>query len=136
MIGVSVLAVGMAGLYTGFVQGYRLLGAIREDRRATQILLQTTETLRLYTWSQLHDTNFLPQTFTTSFDPDSSSNSGLTYTGQIAVTSFPGSIESYSNNISLVTLSLNWRSQSISHQRQINTLVTSNGLYTYVTAAH
>jgi prepilin-type N-terminal cleavage/methylation domain-containing protein len=135
MVGLSILAVALAGLYSSFFQGYRILGAIREERRATQILLQSTETLRLYTWSQLHNTNFLPSTFTASFDPDSPI-SGLTYTGQITVASCPTSTETYQSNISLITFTLNWYSKGSPHQRQVSTFVTTNGLYSYVIAAH
>src|ERR1041385_7603837 len=52
----------------------------RENSRATQILLEKTELLRIYNWDQVvgNDTNtFIPTNFTASFYPDTN-NGGFT----------------------------------------------------------
>ena len=58
---ISVLIVGtlILSLYAGFSQGFSIIQTSRENLRATQILVQRMETIRLYTWSQVLDTGHL-----------------------------------------------------------------------------
>src|SRR6266571_8973241 len=84
MVGVSIIAVMFVTLYLGFTQGFGVVQASRENLRATQILQQHSEVIRLYTWDQLTNVNFLPHPFTTNwtFYPiGGSGNQGVTYTG-------------------------------------------------------
>src|ERR1051325_6622859 len=83
LIGITLLAF-MAGFSTSF-QGIQL---DRENSRAAQILLEKTELLRLYNWSQVTgaDTNiYIPTTFTAPFYPDSNNGGGNYFgTGRIS----------------------------------------------------
>ncbi len=63
--------------------GFAMVRSSREDVRATQIMLQKMETLRLYTWSQLQDNTYLVPNFTERFNP--SATNGTLYYGTIAV---------------------------------------------------
>ena len=63
---IAALVVGtmLVSLYAGFSSGFTIVQSAREELRATQIILARMESIRLYTWSQLHDTNnFLKPTF-------------------------------------------------------------------------
>src|SRR6185369_1143265 len=77
---VAILFFGIAGasFFLGFGQGFGFIGTSREDLRATQILQDKMEILRLYTWDQITNNGFIPLTFTEVLDP-SSSNQGVTY---------------------------------------------------------
>ncbi len=136
LIGIFILAIGMSALYTGLAFGFKCVGLAREERRATQILLETTETLRLYTWDQLHDPSFLPSRFTRQYDPlytnEVNGTPGVIYTGQIAIASSPTTNENYSPFLNQVTVTLDWQSMGLTRHREITTLVTSNGLQNYV----
>lgn len=115
-----------------------MLQTTREDLRATQILMQKIEAVRLCTWTEL--TNF---TFQESYDPLSGTNlaAGAVYFGNVAIgpaTSIPSTV-SYAPNMCLVTVNLNWtnynRSQAIPHSRQMQTQVARYGLQNYIWGA-
>jgi hypothetical protein len=138
---IAVLIVGtmLVSLYAGFTSGFAVVKLARENKRATEIMLQHTESLRLYTWSQLLDTNnYLKPTFTEYFDPlgETSESKGLVYSGSVALSSlvdFPGA---YSNDMRLVTVSVYWTNYNgnleIVRGRQMQTLVARHGIQNYV----
>ena len=131
MIAVAVAAVMFAGLYLGLGQGFTIIQSARQNLRATQILQEQMETIRLYTWDQISSNGFVPQTFTASFDAASTqSTAGLIYSGTFTIS--PANMnESYAADHKLVTVSLNWPSGGIQHQRQMTTLVSRYGLHNY-----
>ena len=131
MIGVTIMAVTFASLFLGFAQGFGIIRSARENLRATQILQEQAETIRLYTWDQINSNGFIPAGFTNYFYPASTqANGGLVYTGQITISPAPMA-ESYSNDHRLVTVALTWTSGHAVCQRQLNTLVSRYGLHNY-----
>ncbi len=121
-----------AGFYLCLSQGFATTEACRENMRATQILAQQMETIRLYTWSQINSNGFIPASFTVPFNPlGTQSTNGPVYTAQIAITNAPMT-EPYASNHVLVTVTLNWTSgNNQQHQRQMSTLVSQYGLHNY-----
>jgi hypothetical protein len=107
----------------------------REDLRATQIMLQKMEQIRLYNWDQLRDTtNYVKRTFQTYFDP--ASNGGPLYSGTVSNV-VPASLPAaYRNKTRLITVSVTWTSniasRPISHSRSMQTYVAEFGLNPYV----
>jgi len=134
---VAVLVVGIVSisLFACFSQGFAAMESSRENLRATQILLQKMETIRLCTWSQL--TNL---TFTAYYDPNSTNaaSSGVIYTGTVTTNAASGipSTNSYQSNICLVNVSLTWTNyildRPIPHSRQMQTQVARYGLQNYI----
>ncbi len=53
MVGVSIMSIMFLTLYLGFTQGFSVVQGSRENLRATQILQQQAEVIRLYTWEQI-----------------------------------------------------------------------------------
>src|SRR5215208_6965411 len=74
MIAVMVAAIMVAALYACFAFGYGTVRLAREDLRATQILLQKMETLRLTSYKSIKNSSA-----TDYFDPGAS-NKGTVYT--------------------------------------------------------
>ena len=115
-----------------------MLQTTREDLRATQILMQRIEAVRLCTWSQLGNV-----TFSESYDPLSGTNqaAGAVYFGTLSIgpaTAIPNSV-SYAPNMAQVTVTLNWtnynHSLAIPHSRQMQTQVARYGLQNYIWGA-
>jgi|ERR1051325_237548 prepilin-type N-terminal cleavage/methylation domain-containing protein len=128
LIGITLLAF-MAGFSTSF-QGIQL---DRENSRAAQILLEKTELLRLYNWSQVTgaDTNiYIPTTFTAPFYPDSN-NGGFNYSGTVSITNAPVT-ETYSNDIRLITITVTWASGRVQRTRSMTSFVSKYGLQNYI----
>ncbi len=124
--------------YGGLASGFALTQAAREDLRATQILMQKIEGIRLCTWSELSN-----YTFTESYDPLGTTNrtGGVVYTGK--VTTGPASSipvgTTYAPNMQLVTVDLYWTNYNggnpIVHQRTMETQVARYGMQSYLWGA-
>jgi hypothetical protein len=134
MIASGTFAVACLAGFAGVVQGFQLVQSTRENLRATQILQDNMEILRLYTWDQLNTPGFVPLSFTNTFNPAgvASGNAGVTYYGTVTPAPAPLT-ESYATNIVVFTFQLNWtNSNRLTHQRQITTLVSRYGIHNYL----
>jgi type II secretory pathway pseudopilin PulG len=137
VVGIGLMGIMMATLFAGLASGFGIVNTARQDLRATQILTQKTEAVRLCTWSEL---NGLPSTFQDYYYTSGSTNSApnVTYYGTISVgpASCISSSASYYSKIELVTISLVWTnylsSHPIVHNRSMQTLVSYNGLVNYI----
>jgi len=131
MVGMMILAVGIASLYLGLSQGFAVIQTARENLRATQILQEKMETIRLFDWNQI-TTGPSRTNFTASFYPLATSGSqGIAYTGTRIITNAPVT-ESYSNDLRLIIFQLTWTSGDVQRQREMRTLVSQYGLHNYV----
>jgi len=137
-VAVGVLGIMVLSLYAGFTAGFRVMRLTREDLRATQILTEKTEMLRLYNWDQLNTPGYIPASFTAPFYATNvySTNlagASLVYTGTVSglYTNAP-TWEGYASNMRLITIQLNWTSGGRSHTRQTTTLVSKYGLQNYI----
>jgi Tfp pilus assembly protein PilV len=125
LVAVWLLTVVVVSLFGAFSLGFSTIRISQEDVRASQILLQKLETLRLYDWSQITN-GYVP----TSFTADYSTNGGVAYEGAMAIDPVPMA-ESYSNTLRQVTVSLSWVSTGVPRYRVATTLVSQNGIQTY-----
>src|SRR5439155_25486253 len=102
MMAISIVSFLFASLYLGFGQGFGIIQIARENLRATQILQERMETIRLYTWDQLNTAGFVPPTFTAAFYPvGTNANQGLIYQGTVVLTNATVT-ESYSSDLKMV----------------------------------
>lgn len=106
----------------------------RENLRATQLILEKFETIRLYTWDQINGVNgfAIPAYFTNSYAVDTTgASSGVTYTGTMSITAAPIGT-TYSSDMKLVTVTLTWWSAGVQRSRTMETLIARQGLQQYV----
>ena len=139
VVGVGLLGIMMAALFAALASGFAIVNTARQDLRATQILTQKTEAVRLCTWTELQ---MLPSTFKDYYKSSGSTNStsGVAFYGTISVTPptncTPSVPSAYYSNIDLVTISLVWTNylgpQQIVHNRSMQTLVAYYGLVNYI----
>jgi len=131
MIGVAVMAVMFVSLYLGFTQGFAIIQLARENLRATQILQEKMETVRLYTWDQLNTAGFIPPTFTAPFYAAGATNQGIIYTGTLTISN-PAMGESYAADMKQIDVQLSWTSGNVQRNRNMRTLVSKYGLHNYI----
>jgi Tfp pilus assembly protein PilV len=136
IVAVLVLTTISTAFYLGLSTCFSVIKTSREDIRATQIMMQKLEAVRLCTWSQL--TNF---SFKEPYDPMGSTNnsSGVYFYGTVTkgAVGLP-TAASYSNNMRLVTVSLNWTNNlGAPHpfSRQMQTYYARYGLQSYIWGA-
>ena len=128
----AVLGIMFVSLYSGFSAGFAVIKLARENLRATQILQEKMETIRLYRWDQINTPGFIPTNFVESYYVESTNDaSGLRYNGVVTIGPAPVT-ESYSNDLRQVTIRVSWRSAGVDRNREMTTFVTRAGLQNYI----
>ncbi len=154
LVGIALLGIAVTALYSGMTYGLARTVVTREEMRATQVMLEKMEQLRLYTWEQVnynydpddpedptdpfdpddpHDiadepVEFLiPTTFTEHFTPGLTNAGDLQYYGTFVITNVPMT-EVYSNSLRLITVSVTWTNGNKVKTRSMQTFFAKYGL--------
>jgi Tfp pilus assembly protein PilV len=143
MVAALLVAVAITSIYLGVGQTYMFTVENGLNLRAMQLLSEQMETIRLYTWTQLTNSGYIPTSFTNYYYPPGTSNGvgGVVFTGTLTITN-AGLTEGYSNDVRQVTAAVswnpgtNWNTGSTAHQLQVSTLVAHYGMQVYVYGAH
>lgn len=134
-MGTVVTTLMLVSLYVGFTFGFRQVQLAREEARATQILQEKMELVRLLNWDQVANLpGYVPSAFTESLyaaDPTNAPAGGITYTGTVMITNAPIT-ESYKNELRLVKVSVSWTSGSTKYTRKMSSFVSQYGMQNYV----
>ena len=131
-IGMSIVGTVVAALMSSFTSGTFTMQMARENLRATQIMLEKVETIRLYSWDQINTAGFIPASFTNTYDPQAAAGAqGVLYTGTLAITDTPIAT-SYSADMKQVKVLVSWKTGEIPRQREFTTYVARNGLQDYI----
>ena len=134
LVATAIIGVQFVTLYLGMTQGFGIVQVSRENLRATQILQEKMETIRLYTWDQITNAGFIPPTFTATFYPAAQTNQGLNYQGTMTISDVPAPLSStsYASDLKLVVVQVNWTSGNVQRNRDMRTLVSHYGLHNYI----
>jgi prepilin-type N-terminal cleavage/methylation domain-containing protein len=126
LIGLLVLAV-----YGAITSGMGNMRMARENLRATQVLLEKMEAIRLYNWDQLNS-GFAPPAFIVNYDVNSgSTNSGILYFGSVTIKKADTGT-TYAPDMKEVVVQVNWKTGSIPRTRSMSTYVCRSGIQNYV----
>lgn len=132
MVGMMIAGIVITSLYASFSSGFAITESARENLRATQIMVEKMETVRLYTWDQINTPGFIPTSFTNYYAEGSgTTNRGFKYFGRTSISNAPLGT-SYSNDMKLVTIDLTWANGSQPRTRQMTSLVARYGLQAYI----
>lgn len=134
---IAMVSMGLvaASLFVGIGSGFAMIKVTREDLRATQILLERMETIRLYRWEQITDDTFIPKTFTSCFYPDAlaTGGGGISYTGTVAVTAVSSNLPpEYRDEMRQVRVQIGWMSGNRSRTREMISYTSRHGMQNYV----
>lgn len=142
LVGMVIMIIAVVSLYAGISTSVSLTKAAREDLRATQIMLERMEGLRLYNWDQLVHSNMIPSSFTASYYPlaTSGQSSGITYAGTLAISNAvlkPAA--SYASNMRAITVTVFWTNfygadmtEKLVRSRTMTTYTARDGIQNYV----
>jgi len=134
MVAVAVLAILLVSLFAGFAFGFDVIRSAREDLRATQIMMQKIEGLRLCTWSQLNSQ--CPFNFTESYS--TTTGSTIVYQGTVSLTDNTNLPSAYQSKVKLVTVTVTWKTPRgdhappLVHTRTMQTESAYYGLQNYL----
>ena len=139
VIALVIIATLLVALYAGFSAGFAVMKSARENLRATQILVQRAEVIRLYSWSQIQNTNlYLKPNFVEYYDPlgVTSGKYGVLYVGTMRTNGVAIAGANYTNNMRGVTISVFWTNRigktNITFSRQLQTYVARYGAQNYI----
>ena len=141
VIAVFLLGVLTVALFGAFSSGLALVQLSRENVRATQLMMQKMETLRLLTWSQELNTQIATTNFTDWYDPSgvTTRRAGAQYRGMLSVSPAPTNVPAaYRSDMRTVTVTVYWTnypgsgSRTIVRSRQMQTLAARYGMQNYV----
>jgi prepilin-type N-terminal cleavage/methylation domain-containing protein len=130
---VVIAAILFSTVYVGIAQGFAVIRLARENLRATQILQQYTEVIRLKTWDQIAQ---MPAESPSQPWPDypggTVGNQGITFIGTVRCEPSGMKDENYKDDHRLFTFTVRWQSGNVERVRQMTTLVSKWGMHNYV----
>jgi type II secretory pathway pseudopilin PulG len=137
LVGVGVFGVLFCALFAGLSWSFTTVENARERLRATQIMAEKMDTIRLYTWDQLTNRGYIPTNFTMAFYPTNGLNAGtsrsagIIYSGTITISNAPVTTEDYANTLRTVVIDLSWQRGLLTLHTQMSTLVSQYGIETH-----
>jgi len=139
-VAMAVVGIMIVALYGGLMWCVGSVRIARENLRATQIMAEKMEVIRLLSWEQITEDNILPTTFTASYVSGgpvarngTNTSGGPTYYGRITIvppleTQLLGT---YTNDLRIVNVKVYWTNQGLPHFRQISSYVSRYGMQNY-----
>jgi hypothetical protein len=122
----------VVALVSGITTGFFTMQLARENLRATQIMLEKMETIRLYSWNQINTAGFIPASFVAPYDPNArDGHQGVLYQGTMIITNAPIGC-SYAGDMRLVRVRLQWQTGGLNRSRSFTSFISRNGLQDYV----
>ncbi len=135
VMGVALVGIVFVSLLAGMSSGFAVTQVARENLRATQIMLERMEGLRLYNWNQLVYSNMIPANFTNYYYPlaGPGESKGITYTGTMVITNANmNPVATYGSRMRAVVVTINWTSGNAQRTRTMTTYAAQNGIQNYV----
>ena len=148
LVSVVISAIILGAVYSGISGTFTMLNTMREDLRATQILVSRLEGMHLEAWgngtsqpSQLFDTTLVPRTFTDYFYPlglNSTTNQGTVYSGTVTMTTNVtlSPAASYKASLALVSVAVTWTDIQYGvtnvRTRAMSTYIARYGMQNYI----
>jgi prepilin-type N-terminal cleavage/methylation domain-containing protein len=134
LVAMAILAIASASICSAIVFLSNSVRFARENLRATQILAQTTEVLRLCNWDQTNPaSNYIPTTLTVPYFTDNATvTNGPFYQLSVTITNPPPLGAFYSNDMRMVVVTATWTSGRATLSNSVSTYVSQYGLQNYV----
>jgi prepilin-type N-terminal cleavage/methylation domain-containing protein len=131
MVAMAIMAISFVSLYAGLTTGVQVIKLARENLRATQLLVEKMETIRIKPWSEVTNGVSVPGFFEESFYPPALGCKGITYYGTVTITT-PKLYTNYEEQMRQVTVVVRWTNSSVLRVREMSTYVANNGMQNYV----
>jgi hypothetical protein len=129
-----IAAIILPTLFAGLGYCFSLVQASRENLRATQILVQRMEAVRLSAYNTLSNPTAYPTNVAEYYSPSSQTNNrGTAYTVTYKCEPAPSTLPpSYRSNMVMVTVTAAWKSGKTQQTRSMQSYVARYGIQHYV----
>ena len=134
VVGLALLGLVCMALFSGLCNSTFSVQLARENLRATQLMAEKLDTIRLYSWKQLTNDVYINEKFYPPLfppDPVTGKTNAAVYQGTIYVDPAPIS-EFYGKDMRLVTVELKWKTGNLERSKSASTLVSRYGTYGYI----
>jgi prepilin-type N-terminal cleavage/methylation domain-containing protein len=135
VVAMALLGLVCMALFSGLCNSTFSVHLSRDNLRATQIMAEKLDTIRLYSWKQLTNHTYIREDFDTPLHPPDPSSppqaDAPVYKGAIYIETPPIS-EFYGKDMRLVTVELKWKTGELERTRSMSTLVSRYGMHKYV----
>jgi Tfp pilus assembly protein PilV len=140
LVAVFVSSFMLTALYACFASGFSIVKVTREDLRATQILLQRMEAMRVSDYTQLTNSAKYPTNTIVYFD-EANAGSGkggtpFTVTFNARKLPSPKPQSQFYTNMLEVTVEASWMSGKVQRRRSMQTYVARQGIQQYVSGGY
>ncbi len=137
LVSILITTVMVTSLYSGISQSYRMAHQTRDVARATQVMIDVTEILRLYTWEEINTPGFIPTNFVSTLDADyrrgiNATNIGTRKARGVIAMKDVSFSTNYKTNMKEVTITLTWTNSNLKQTRSMTTYVARNGIQSYI----
>lgn len=131
LVAMVIAGIVSVSLYAGLAQCFSSVQSSRHRLRATQILTEKLEVIRLYNWHQVNTPGFVPTTFKEYYQPATNSNRGIVYTGTITITNAPVQ-SAYADIMRKAIMEVTWVSSGSTQELRMETLISQYGIQNFI----
>jgi prepilin-type N-terminal cleavage/methylation domain-containing protein len=130
LVAIGISSLMLSALYASFTFGYTEVKMCRQELRATQIMVEQMEMVRLLPITNL--VNFTTNVYADPID-QSAGGGGTVYSMKFTTNKVVMSGVNYQvNNMRLITATVTWTNGNIIRTNTMQTFFAKNGLQTYV----
>jgi hypothetical protein len=126
ILGVALITLLTITLLGNYINGIYELEMSRDNFRATQILADRAEAIRLCSWAQVFTNPIVPAAFTNYYTPEDTQSQPVYY-GTVAITPV-ATTASYSNDLRQITIRVSWTTGWLSRAREVTLFVSAYGM--------
>ncbi len=140
LVSILLITVVIVSLYAGITQGFVISDVTRDNMRATQIMVNTMEVIRLYSWDQINSNGFVPTNFMVNLYPTNMIkgtqaadliNANRKAEVQIRIKT-PSIGTAYATNMKRIDIQVNWTNQNVPRSRTMSSFIAREGMQHYV----
>ena len=138
LVAIFIGAVMLPTLYACLGAGFSMMKVTRENLRATQVIVQRMEAIRLASYNSIQSSTAFPTNVTEYYSPSGQNNGtgGNAYTVTYNCAPIPvvagGLPPTYRSNMVVVTVTASWQSGKTRQSRSMQSYVAKYGVQRYV----
>ena len=127
---IGIVGIVSVSLYAGLAMSFESVHNSRLELRATHILTEKLEAIRLFNWEQVKTPGFIPDKFTERFEPTDPSS--VLYTGEINLTNAAVAGASYESTMRKVVAQVTWEGTHGKCTKRMETFISEYGIQNYL----
>jgi type II secretory pathway pseudopilin PulG len=140
VVGLALLGLVCMALFSGLCNSTFSVQLARENLRATQVMAERLDTIRLYRWKDITNDNFVrklaegfisPLHAPDPLSPPPTNSTSAAFRGAVYVEPAPIG-ELYGKDMRLVTVEVRWQTGELKRKRSMSTLVSRYGTQKYI----